>query len=266
MPSAVPFSTPALQLKSLCKSFDQPAVDHLSLSVRAGELYALLGPNGAGKTTSLRMVAGLLTPDAGEIHVCNIDARNAPIDAKRVMAWVPDEPLIYDRLSAFEYLEFVAGLWGIDAQRAEARAHELVDLLGLEDKAHLRCQGLSRGMRQKVVLAGALIHEPRLIILDEPLSGLDAASARQVKQVLRDHVARGVTVILTTHILEVAERMADRIGVIADGRLIAQGTLDELRRQASGALPGAGRHGELGHGASLEDVFLKLVAVESQAA
>ncbi len=244
----------ALEIHGLNKRFDRPAVDGLELSIRAGEFYCLLGPNGAGKTTTLRMVAGLLRPDAGAIAVFGIDALRNPIEAKRVIAWVSDEPMIYDKLTPFEYLEFVAGLWSIDAATAEARARGLIDWLGLGPHAHERCQGFSRGMRQKVALAGALVHEPRLIILDEPLTGLDAGSARQVKDVLAERVRGGVTVIMTTHILEVAERMAERIGVIAKGRLIAQGTLDELRQQA-------------GNGSSsLEEIFLDLVAEESAAA
>jgi ABC-2 type transport system ATP-binding protein len=208
-----------------------------------------VGPNGAGKTTTLRMVAGLLAPDAGTIEIAGIDARAEPQAAKQIMAWISDEPMIYDKLTPFEYLEFIAGLWGIDAATAEAKARELFGWLGLEKHAHERCEGFSKGMRQKVALAGALVHDPRLIILDEPLTGLDAGSARQVKHVLRACThARGVTVVMTTHILEVAERMADRIGIIAHGRLIAEGTLDELRRRA-------------GNGASnLEETFLTLVA------
>ena len=162
--------------------------------------------------------------------------------------------MIYDKLTPLEYLEFVAGLWRIDAALAERRANELIAWLALTPHAHERCEGFSKGMRQKVALAGALVHEPTLIILDEPLTGLDAGSARQVKNVLRERVAAGGTVIMTTHILEVAERMADRIGVIAGGRLIAEGTLDELRRRA-----GKGD-------TSLEDTFLALVAEEVQAA
>ena len=159
--------------------------------------------------------------------------------------------MIYDKLTPLEYLAFVAGLWGIDAGVAEARAHELLDWLDLGGHAHERCEGFSKGMRQKVALAGALVHDPRVIILDEPLTGLDAASARQVKAVLRERVAAGGTVIMTTHILEVAERMADRIGIIAGGRLIAEGTLDELRGQA----------GE--RTTTLEDTFLSLVSNEA---
>jgi ABC-2 type transport system ATP-binding protein len=238
----------ALEIANLCKAFDRPAVDRLSLNIRRGELYALLGPNGAGKTTTLKMVTGLLRPDSGSIRVCDVDALARPSEAKQVMAWLPDEPLIYDKLTPLEYLEFVAGLWGIPARVAEVRAHELIEILGLQAQAHGRCQGFSKGMRQKVALAGALIHEPDLIILDEPLTGLDAGSARQVKAVLRSHVARGVTIVMTTHILEVAERMADRIGVIAHGRLVAEGTLQELRGADGGDV------------ASLEDIFLQLVA------
>jgi len=252
-------SPPALEITSLHKSFDRPAVDGLSLRIRRGEFYALLGPNGAGKTTTLRMVAGLLRPDAGQISICGIDALAEPAPAKSITAWVPDEPLVYDKLTPFEYLEFVAGLWGVDAHAAGNRANELMNWLGLMPHAHERCQGFSKGMRQKVALAGALIHDPDLIILDEPLTGLDAGSARQVKSVLRERVARGVTVIMTTHILDVAERMAERIGVIAHGKLVAEGTLDELRRQTAERV-GAKTRTAPHNAASLEDVFLELVA------
>ena len=238
----------ALSTRGLTKSFDRPAVDALDLTVYNGEFYALVGPNGAGKTTTLRMVAGLLRPDAGSITIEGINAQSDPIAAKQITAWLSDEPMIYDRLTPFEYLAFVAGLWRIDPGVAEARARELIDWLGLAPHAHERCEGFSRGMRQKVALAGALVHDPRLIILDEPLSGLDAGTARQVKNVLGERVAAGGTVIMTTHILEVAERMADRIGILAHGRLIAEGTLDELHR----------RTGKVAN--SLEDTFLTLVA------
>jgi ABC-2 type transport system ATP-binding protein len=250
----VPITSPALEIRNLTKSFKEKAVDGLSLSIRRGEFYALLGPNGAGKTTTLRMVAGLLKPDSGSVGIFGIDALDNPITAKAVIAWVPDEPMVYDKLDPLEYLEFVAGLWGMDEAKATKRAAELIGVLGLEAQASTRCQGLSKGMRQKVALAGALIHEPQLIILDEPLTGLDAGSARRVKAVLKEHVANGATVVMTTHILEVAERMAERIGVIARGRLIAEGTLDELRVQ------GGHRDG------NLEDIFLSLVAEESAAA
>ncbi|HEY4163888.1 MAG TPA: ABC transporter ATP-binding protein [Dongiaceae bacterium] len=240
----------ALTVRGLRKVFQRPAVDGLDLRIGRGEFYALLGPNGAGKTTTLRIVAGLLRPDSGSVEIFGTDALAAPIAAKQITAWVSDEPMIYDKLTPLEYLAFVAGLWGVDVTIAEKRAHELLEWLELKPNADERCEGFSKGMRQKVALAGALVHDPRLIILDEPLTGLDARAARLVKDVLLQRVRQGCTVIMTTHILEVAERMAERIGVISRGRLIAEGTLDELRRQAGSAVGGT----------SLEDVFLTLVA------
>ena len=220
-----------------------------ALSIHAGEFYALLGPNGAGKTTSLRMTVGLLRPDSGSVSIFGIDALKAPVEAKRITAWVPDEPMIYDKLTPREYLEFVAGLWQVPRATAQRNAEVLLDVLGLAPHAEERCEGFSKGMRQKVALAGALAHDPRLIILDEPLTGLDAGSSRQIKELLLERVRGGCTVLMTTHILEVAERMAQRIGIIAQGRLVAEGTLDELRigHRAAGD-------------ATLEDVFLQVVS------
>jgi ABC-2 type transport system ATP-binding protein len=237
----------ALEIRGLARRVDQPAVDGLDLSVRIGEFYTLLGPNGAGKTTILRMISGLLKPDRGSITVFGIDALANLVGAKQIMAWLSEDPMIYDKLTPMEYLEFVAGLWSVESNVAMARACELIGWLGLETHAHDRCEGLSRGMRQKVALAGALLHEPRLIILDEPFTGLDAGSARLVRRVLRERVHAGCSVIMTTHILEVAERMADRIGVMVAGRLLAEGSLDDLRRQV-----GAGD-------GNLEDTFLALL-------
>ncbi|MGH6777388.1 MAG: ABC transporter ATP-binding protein, partial [Bradyrhizobium sp.] len=236
------------------KRFDRLAVDALDLTVRAGEFYALVGPNGAGKTTTLRMVAGLLPPDAGSVEIFGIDALRDPEAAKQIMAWVSDEPMIYDKLTPLEYLEFIAGLWGVDPVVSTASARDLLVSLGLAPHLDERCEGFSKGMRQKVALAGALVHDPRLIILDEPLTGLDAVSARHVKTLLSERVRGGCTVIMTTHILEVAERMADRICVIAAGRLVAEGTLTELRAQNG---PG---------NTSLEDLFIALVQAEAEAA
>src|SRR6202165_4027975 len=244
----------ALELRGLTKRFDRLAVDALDLTVRSGEFYALLGPNGAGKTTTLPIGAGLSRPDAGSVAIFGIDALSHPVAAKQMMAWVSDEPMIYDKLTPLEYLEFVAGLWGVDPAVSQSAAHDLLVSLGLEPHLGERCEGFSKGMRQKVALAGALVHDPRLIILDEPLTGLDAVSARHVKGLLGDRVRLGCTVIMTTHILEVAERMADRIGVIASGRLVAEGTLTELRQQN-------------GHNdTSLEDLFIALVNTKAAAA
>jgi ABC-2 type transport system ATP-binding protein len=238
---------PALAIEGLSKAFaGKPAVDDLDLTIREGEFYALLGPNGAGKTTTLRMVAGLLPPDSGRISIFGVDALRSPVEAKRITAWLPDEPMLYDKLTPVEYLEFVAGLWGVPTGVAENRAEDLLTVLGLEAHARQRCEGFSRGMKQKVALAGALIHDPKLLMLDEPLTGLDAQAARQVKDILRARTEAGCSVILTTHILEVAERLADRIGIIQHGRLVAEGTFAELQEQAGGAR------------GSLEDIFLHL--------
>jgi|SRR5262245_6588304 len=241
----------ALEVHGLRKSFARPAVDDLSLTIRAGELYALLGPNGAGKTTTLRIVAGLLKPDAGSIHVFGVDALADPRAAKRMIAWLPDEPMLYDKLTPVEYLEFVSGLWSVEPERARKNSEELLRWLGLWDQRGDRCESFSRGMKQKVALAGALVHDPKLLMLDEPLTGLDAAVARQVKMLLQERVRQGATVILTTHILDVAERLAERIGIIQSGRLLAEGTLAELR----------GHSGM--RDSSLEDVFLGLVGAEA---
>jgi ABC-2 type transport system ATP-binding protein len=240
---------PALRVQGLCKSFGRKIVDGLDLTIAPGEFYALLGPNGAGKTTTLRMIGGLMRPDTGRISVFGRDVLNDPLGAKSIMAWLPDEPLLYDRLSPMEYLEFVAGLWRVNPSVAKIRAEALLDTLGLWEHRHQRCEGFSRGMKQKTVLAGALIHEPKFLLLDEPFTGLDAASARLVKEMLQVRAAAGAAVILTTHILDVAERLATRIGILSGGKLLAEGDLAELQL-----------HAGIGAG-SLEDVFLHLTSV-----
>ncbi|MES2097498.1 MAG: ABC transporter ATP-binding protein [Pseudomonadota bacterium] len=240
--------TSALRIRGLAKAFDKPVIAGLDLEIAAGQLYALLGPNGAGKTTTLRMVTGLTRPDAGSIEIFGIDALADPLAAKAITAWLPDEPMLYDKLSPMEYLAFVAGLWRMDPRVASAEAERLLHWLDLWEQRDTRCEVFSRGMKQKVALAAALIHDPHLLILDEPLTGLDAAMARAVKDALREQVDRGKTVIVTTHILEVAERMADRIGIIGGGKLLAEGTLDELRQSAGT------------EGATLEDTFIRLTS------
>jgi ABC-2 type transport system ATP-binding protein len=238
-----------LKVEGLTKAFHrEPVVDHLDLTIRPGELYALLGPNGAGKTTTMRMVAGLLEPTAGSIQVFGVDVRKEPERAKQMIAWLPDEPVLYDKLTPLEYLEFVAALWSVPPDVATQRSEELLKGLELWDNRSDRCETFSRGMKQKAILAGALIHDPKLMLLDEPLTGLDASIARHVKDMLQARARAGYSVILTTHILEVAERLADRIGIISQGKLLAEGTLEELRTRT-----GAG-------GKSLEDVFLQLVS------
>ncbi len=234
----------ALEIRGLAKRFGSTrAVDGLDLEVRPGELFALLGPNGAGKTTTMRMVAGLLAPDAGSIRIAGRDLAADPVGAKRELAFLPDEPQLYAKLRPLEYLAFVAGLWALEPAPAEAKARELIAILGLAGTEGDYVETYSRGMKQKLALAGALLHDPAVLVLDEPLTGLDAASARLVKDLLAERVARGRTVILSTHILEVAERLATRIAIVANGRVIAQGTLAELRA---------------GSASSLEDIFLGL--------
>jgi ABC-2 type transport system ATP-binding protein len=246
LPSRPPL---ACETRGLHKSFGVTrAVDGLNLRVPRGMLYAFLGPNGAGKTTSLRMIAGLAKPDRGEILIEGVSLAQRPAEAKRALAYVPDDPVLYGKLRPLEHLEFVAALWSLPTARAQARAEELLQTLGLWEKRGDTIESFSRGMKQKMALAAALIHEPTVMLLDEPLTGLDAAAARHVKDLLNQFVRRGGTVILTTHILEVAERMAERIAIIHAGRLKIEGTLDELRAHAGRA------------GGTLEDVFLQFTA------
>jgi ABC-2 type transport system ATP-binding protein len=238
----------ACEITNLVKRFvTKTAVDGLSLRVPVGMLYGFLGVNGAGKTTTLRMISGLIRPDAGDIRVCGIDAVAEPQQAKQPLAYIPDDPVLYGKLNPMEHLEFVAALWNIDPIVARARAQALLERLGLWDRRHEWIESYSRGMKQKVALASALIHEPRLILLDEPLTGLDASAARLVKDILLEFLRAGGSVILTTHILEVAERLAERIGIMSGGRLIAEGTMEQLRSHSGQA---AG---------SLEDIFLQLI-------
>jgi ABC-2 type transport system ATP-binding protein len=191
---------------------------------------------------------GLTRPEAGAVHIFGVDALADPLAAKQLTGWLPDEPMLYDKLTPAEYLGFVAGLWRIPPADAVPEAERLLKWLELWEQRDTPCEGFSRGMKQKVALAAALIHDPKLLILDEPLTGLDAAMARAVKDALREQVDRGKTVIVTTHILEVAERMADRIGIIGGGKLLAEGTLDELRDRAGT------------EGMTLEDTFIRLTS------
>ncbi|MGB3769247.1 MAG: ABC transporter ATP-binding protein [Phormidesmis sp.] len=238
----------ALELHNLSKQFGKhQAVNQLSLSVPPGTLYAFLGANGAGKTTTLRMIAGLLQPDEGDAFIFGSSILRSPQQAKQRLAYLPEDALLYSKLRPMEYLEFVAGLWNIPAARAQPYAQQLLEQLNLWTVRADYIETFSRGMRQKLALAGAFIHEPQLIILDEPLGGLDAAAARLVKTMLLEFTEQGNTVILTTHVLDVAERMAQQIGILNRGRLIAAGTLEELRVRSDQS------------GGTLESVFLELI-------
>jgi ABC-2 type transport system ATP-binding protein len=229
----------------LTKRFgDKVAVNGVDLDVRGGEIFGFLGPNGAGKTTTIKMICGLLRPTEGFAAVGGFDIQQQPIAAKAILGYVPDEPMLYDKLSAREFLSFVGDLYNVPSQQAERRAEELLKLFDLDNDADNLIEGFSHGMRQKTAIAGALMHDPKVLVLDEPTVGLDPKSARLIKDILRQLAERGAAVFLSTHILEIAERMCDRIGIIDRGNLIAVGTVEELR---------AGRSGQ-----SLEDIFLSL--------
>ncbi|HAN87003.1 MAG: ABC transporter ATP-binding protein [Bacillota bacterium] len=238
----------------LTKRFgDTFAVDNLDLSVGAGEIFGFLGPNGAGKTTSINMMIGILMPTAGRVELADIDVAEDPISAKSIIGYVPDQPNVYEKLTAWEFLMFVANLHEVERGRAEKKARNLLEMFELIDRADEQLGGYSHGMRQKVVIASALLHEPRILFMDEPTVGLDPTSARLVKDILRELASEGVTVFMSTHILEIAERMCDRVGIIQKGRLLAVGNMDDLRQAA--AAKGAMKHPEA---STLEDLFIEL--------
>jgi ABC-2 type transport system ATP-binding protein len=224
---------------------DLVALDHLDLEVRGGTLYGFLGPNGAGKTTTIKLLTGLLRPSDGDAFIGAHSIREQPLAAKALFGYVADTPFLYDKLTAREFFDFVGAVYGVPPQLVAERGERLLRLLDLDGAADALIEGYSHGMRQKTALAAALLHDPPVLILDEPTGGLDPPSARRIKQLLRGLVERGRTVFLSTHVLEVAERLCDRVAILDRGRLVAEGTLDELRRHA----PGAG---------SLEDVFVAL--------
>ncbi len=225
---------------------DTAVVDNLNLEIKGGEIFGFLGPNGAGKTTTIRMLTGLLEPSEGQAFICGYDIAREAAQAKGMLAYVPDQPKLYGKLTAKEFLRLVSALYRIPKEMAEERAKQLLSMFGLWERADELLEGYSHGMRQKVVLAAALIHQPRVILLDEPTVGLDPASARLLKDVLQEMARQGAAVFLSTHILEIAERMCDRVGILKEGKLIAQGSPDELRQMV-------GFSGE-----SLEDIFLEL--------
>jgi ABC-2 type transport system ATP-binding protein len=247
-------SSGGIRAEGLTKRFgDLTAVDSLDLYVKAGELFCFLGPNGAGKTTTIRMLIGTLVPTKGRVLLDGIDVYKEPVRAKQIIGYVPDEPNVYEKLTALEFLSFIADIYRLDKARAKKRALELLDMFELSDRADQQMGGFSHGMKQKMVLAAALLHEPRILFLDEPTVGLDPKSARMFKDILRGLCDRGITVFMSTHILEIAERMADRVGIIQKGKLRAVGSVDELRtlaRKSDEKLNGTQM--------TLEDLFLEL--------
>lgn len=221
------------------------AVDHLDLELQAGEIFAFLGPNAAGKTTTIKLLTGLLMPSEGRALLGGHDIQKEPVAAKRLLGYVPDVPYVYDKLTPEEFLQFVGQLYGLEANQGERRAAEMLDLFALNGFRRERLEGLSHGTRQRVVIAAALLHEPKILIIDEPMVGLDPRSMRLVKDVLRQRAEVGTTIFLSTHLLSVAEELAHRIGILNRGKLIAVGTMEEVRSRS-------GRNG------ALEEAFLAL--------
>jgi len=235
-----------IKTENLTKRFGTvTAVNKLNLEVRAGEIYGFLGPNGSGKTTTIKMLTGLLEPTAGRAFICGLDIVKESAAAKALLAYVPDQPKLYGKLTAREFLALMADLYRMPRDVSRQRAQQLLEMFYLETRADELLEGYSHGMRQKVVLAAALIHQPRVLLMDEPTVGLDPASAHLLKDVMAELARQGATILVSTHILEIAERLCHRVGILQAGQLIAQGSPEELRTQA-------GRKG------SLEDIFLEL--------
>lgn len=243
-----------LTLSGLSKAYAKGkvrAVDNLSLSVQRGEIFGFLGPNGAGKTTTIKMICGIINADAGEVRINGHDIAGEPIDAKRSFGFVPDASNVYERLTGLEYLNFLADIYGVPSALRAERIPAMLRQFEIEDAAGSLIRGYSRGMRQKLTVIGALLHNPPLWILDEPMTGLDPRAAHHLKQLMRAHADAGNTVFFSTHVLEVAEKLCDRIGIISHGKLVAVGTLEELRR---------GDQRE-----SLEELFLQLTEGDEEA-
>lgn len=237
-----------LKLENVTKSYNKgevKAVDNISFEVKPGEIFGFLGPNGAGKTTTIKMIVGLLKPDNGRILVKGIDNQKNPIEVKKLISYVPDNPEVYDRLTGIEYLNFMADVYGVSKDERSERIEKYLKIFKLKDAINDPIKSYSHGMKQKVVLIGALIHDPQLFILDEPMVGLDPKSAFDLKEIMRKRCEEGKTVFFSTHVLEVAEKICDRIAIINKGKIIAQGTMEELKQQSVNK-------------ESLENIFLEL--------
>jgi ABC-2 type transport system ATP-binding protein len=241
-----------IRLEGVTKRYGRfTAVQPLDLHVKTGELYGFLGPNGAGKTTTIRMVTGVLRPNEGSIFIGGHDMLRDPVSAKRHIGYIPDRPSLYEKLTGSEFLRFVSGLWGRDGAEADKRAGELLELFDLSAWRDTLIESYSHGMRQKLLIASALVHKPDVIIVDEPMIGLDPRAARMIKDLLRAFADQGGTVFLSTHTLEVAEALCDRIAILHQGAIRASGTMDELRSEAAAGAVG------------LEEIFLKLTGREN---
>jgi ABC-2 type transport system ATP-binding protein len=239
-----------IELNNVIKKFGNlVAVNDISLTIPRGEFFAMLGPNAAGKTTTLKILAGLMKPTSGSARVCGFDMQAHPLEARRRIAYIPDFPFLYDKLTAWEFFRFTGQLFQMADARIEANAQELITRFHLTDFVNRPLEGLSHGTRQRVAIVSALLHEPEVFVIDEPMVGLDPQHTRIVKDVFKERSRAGVTVLVSTHQLSIAEEMADRIGIIHGGKLIAVGTRDELRKQS-------------GSSGQLEEIFLSLTAGE----
>ena len=235
-----------IRLTNLTKRYGSfTAVDSISLTVQPGELFGFLGPNGAGKTTTLRMIAGILRPTSGTIEIGGTDIEKDPITAKAKLGFIPDRPFIYEKLTGAEFLRFVAGLYGEEGPEVEHRARELLALFDLEQWRDELVESYSHGMRQKLIVSSAFVHRPQVIVVDEPHVGLDPKSIKILRDLFREYARRGHTIMMSTHTLETAESLCDRIAIIVAGKIAAYGTMDELRAQTE-------------RGGGLEEIFLKL--------
>jgi ABC-2 type transport system ATP-binding protein len=241
--------TPAILAQNLRKTYGKhEAVKNVSLTIQPGEIVGFLGPNGAGKTTTMKMLTGLLQPTSGSASIVGHDVQKEPVKAKAAFGYVPDTPNLYGKLNGWEFLRFIARLYRVPKEQAERRANELLRLFELSEAASDLIEGYSHGMQQKTALAAALIHNPQVLFLDEPTVGLDPRSARVIKDLLGQLRDRGTAVFFSTHILEIAERMCDRVLIINKGEIIADGNIDSLRA----------RDGRMGGDSSLEDIFISL--------
>ena len=237
-----------IELDRLVKKFgDLVAVNDITVTIPRGEFFAMLGPNAAGKTTTIKLLTGLLKPTSGRACICGFDVQTQPLEARRRLAYVPDFPFLYDKLTAWEFFRFTGEMFRLDAGRIKKNAQELVARFHLEEFANRTLEGLSHGTRQRIAIVSALLHDPEVFVVDEPMVGLDPQHARVVKDVLKERSLAGTTVLVSTHQLSIAEEMADRIGIIHGGKLIAVGSREELRRQSGASGP-------------LEEIFLSLTA------
>ncbi len=242
-----------LKIERVSKTYNKnsvKAVDELTLSLRAGEIFGFLGPNGAGKSTTIKMLSGILNYEEGSIEICGYDLKKNPIEAKKSIGYVSDNDVIYDKLTGREYIDFLADIYGVDKKTREERSKKMLEIFNLTDAFDSPIKSYSHGMKQKISIIGALIHNPKLWVLDEPMTGLDPQSAYELKELMRSHCQQGNTVFFSTHVLDVAEKLCDRVGIIVKGKLVLLGSMDEIKEKAKDE--------------SLEEIFLSVAAKKDE--